>query len=194
MNSFRFFRKKLRDDRRGHKGFSIAETLVALLIVSLLSMGIATGVAFATKQYRQSVIRSESKVLCSTLSSIIRDELLNANFVYSGSPMGIDSQNYNAADSSGKRCIMMQTGEDTYSYGDSAYGLICMADQGTKAKPLELIPAAAYSAYGLKANAKAQYDATGGYFNVEIHVRNSKGDDQAEARFIVVPLNELQIK
>ncbi len=172
----------------------MAETLVALLIVSLLSMGIATGVAFGTYQYKQSVIRSESKVLCSTLSSIIRNELLNANVVYSGTPMGFDSRNYTVTDSSGKRCIMMQTGEDSYSYGDSAYGLICMADQGTRAKPLELIPAAAYSAYGLKANAKAEYVTDGGYFEVVISVRNSKDVDQAEARFTVVPLNELQIK
>ena len=46
------FCQKLRGEPRGHKGFSMAETLVALIIVSLLSLGIATGVAFGANQYQ----------------------------------------------------------------------------------------------------------------------------------------------
>ena len=67
----------LRRALRKKAGVSIAETLVALLIVSLLTMGIATGVAFAARQYNKSVIQSESRVLCSTLTAAISDKLRN---------------------------------------------------------------------------------------------------------------------
>lgn len=56
---------------------SIAETLVALLIVSLLTMGIATGVAFAARQYNNAMLRSKTSILCSTLTSALTSELSN---------------------------------------------------------------------------------------------------------------------
>lgn len=51
--------------------------MVALLIVSLLSMCIATGVAFGARQYRRAVANSEARILCSTLTNAITDELSN---------------------------------------------------------------------------------------------------------------------
>jgi Tfp pilus assembly protein PilV len=60
---------------RKRSGYSLAESLLALLIILLLSAGIAGGVAFAVRQYNEAMIRSEAKVLCSSLSNVLRNEL-----------------------------------------------------------------------------------------------------------------------
>ena len=199
MDKTQRIRKKRRGMPHGHKGFSMAETMVALIIVSLLSMGIATGVAFGARQYKKSVTLSESKILCSTLSSVIRNELVNATKVYPGTPTAFDSKNYTISGSNGKRCFVMQTGEDesvTYSDGSSTFGLIYVADQGSFDNPLELIPAAAYSSYRLKANVSVAYHekttTVDEHFAVTVKIKDDAGDEQAEAQFIVIPLNKLE--
>ena len=90
----------IRRDRRypGNRrkaGFSLGEVMVALLIVSLLSMSIATGVAFGMRQYNKAVANSEARILCSTLTSVITDELSNArNFDSNNTLKAKDGQIY----------------------------------------------------------------------------------------------------
>lgn len=66
---------------RKKAGFSLSETMLALLIVALLSMSIATGVAFGARQYRRAMARSEARILCSSLAGIIQEELRNTTGV-----------------------------------------------------------------------------------------------------------------
>ena len=64
-----------RTHARSRRGFTLTETLVTLLIVSLLSMAIAVGIGAAARVYKESVAMSESQLLASTLSKAMMDEL-----------------------------------------------------------------------------------------------------------------------
>ena len=61
--------------KRPSKGFTLAETLLALLIVTLLTGIVATGVPIAINAYKQVVDSSNAQVALSTTTSALRDEL-----------------------------------------------------------------------------------------------------------------------
>lgn len=54
---------------------SLGELLCAVLILTLVSGGMASAVALGVRQYQQSMRTSEAKILCSTLETILRSEL-----------------------------------------------------------------------------------------------------------------------
>ncbi len=64
-------RKKLRN--RG--GFTLAETLLAVTILLLVSAIVATGMPAAKNAYEKVVLASNAEVLLSTAASALRDEL-----------------------------------------------------------------------------------------------------------------------
>jgi prepilin-type N-terminal cleavage/methylation domain-containing protein len=57
------------------KGFSLFESIVALLIISLLTIAIATGVKTAASVYKKSLFLSESDVLAATVDIALSDVL-----------------------------------------------------------------------------------------------------------------------
>ncbi len=57
------------------KGFSLFESIVALLIISLLTIAIATGVKTAASVYKKSLFLSESDVLAATIDTALSDVL-----------------------------------------------------------------------------------------------------------------------
>ncbi len=60
---------------RNNKGMSIAEALVAVLILLLVSGGLASGVSLANHYYTKTLRTSEANELFSTLESLISNEL-----------------------------------------------------------------------------------------------------------------------
>lgn len=54
---------------------SLGELLCAVLILTLVSGGMASAVSLGVRQYQQSMRMSEAKVLCSTLETVLRSEL-----------------------------------------------------------------------------------------------------------------------
>ncbi len=60
---------------RNNKGMSIAETLVAVLILLLVSGGLASGVTLANKYYTKTLRTSEANQLYSTLETLLTNEL-----------------------------------------------------------------------------------------------------------------------
>lgn len=62
-------------------GMSLAETLIAVLILLLVSSGLVTTVVIASNQYKEANRYSEAKILISTLSNVLVDELTNASNV-----------------------------------------------------------------------------------------------------------------
>ena len=57
------------------KGFSLIELLAAILILSLVSGGLVTGVMLSNKQYKSSIRQSEASELYNTISSLLNYEL-----------------------------------------------------------------------------------------------------------------------
>ena len=57
------------------RGFTLIETLAALLITVMLSLIVATGISSAANAYRRAVFVSESEVLSSTINTALADLL-----------------------------------------------------------------------------------------------------------------------
>lgn len=64
-------KRKLRDKR----GFSLAETLLAVLILLLVSVVVATGMPAATNAYNKVILGANAKVMLSTAITALHDEL-----------------------------------------------------------------------------------------------------------------------
>ena len=56
-------------------GFTLIEMLCVVILVSLLSMGMATGVSLAQKEFKKSMQRAQAPQLFTTLESILTNEL-----------------------------------------------------------------------------------------------------------------------
>lgn len=66
---------------KNQNGFSLAETLLAVLILLLVSVIVANGVPAAQSAYEKVVLGANAKVLLSTTISALRDELATATKV-----------------------------------------------------------------------------------------------------------------
>ena len=67
---------------KNKKAFSIAELLVAILILSMVSIVVAGGVPVARDAYSKITVSSNAQVLLSTVVSSLRNELGTASVVY----------------------------------------------------------------------------------------------------------------
>lgn len=66
---------RVKERIRNQAGFSLAETLMAVLILLLVSYIVATGIPAARNAYERVVIASNADVMLSTAVSTLRDEL-----------------------------------------------------------------------------------------------------------------------
>ena len=57
------------------KGFTLAETLLAVLILLMVSQIVATGIPVAKNAYEKVVLTSNAEVLLSTAATVLRNEL-----------------------------------------------------------------------------------------------------------------------
>ena len=62
-----------------NKGFSLIELLAAILILSLVTGGLVTGVILSSNQYKESIRQSEASQLYNTISSLLTNELRFTN-------------------------------------------------------------------------------------------------------------------
>lgn len=66
---------KAREKLRSQKGFTLAETLLAVLILLLVSVIVATGMPAAKNAYEKVVVASNAQALLSTAATSLRNEL-----------------------------------------------------------------------------------------------------------------------
>ncbi len=74
-----------------NKGFTLAELLLATIILLFATQLIAESIQLASKSYITSLAKSEAQMISSTLSDFIRGELTTASDVIVGSGGEIDS-------------------------------------------------------------------------------------------------------
>ena len=84
-SSFLKLNKKMADKLRSKAGFSLGELLAAMLIMLFVGGILTGGLRFAVREYREAGIAAHSKVLSSTLSGILKNELSNTLTVEAGS-------------------------------------------------------------------------------------------------------------
>ena len=85
--------------KRIKKGFTFTETLVALLIVALLSAVVLTGIRSAWSVHDDALFSSESEILASTINTALGDVLHYSSYERNGSTatgsiVKISNQNY----------------------------------------------------------------------------------------------------
>lgn len=107
-------KNKLNNLIRNSRGFTLAETLLAVLILLMVSFIVATGVPVAKNAYEKVVLASNAEVLLSTTISSLRNELGTATRIepegttitYLNETRGSMSKIY--LDSSERNTIMLQ--------------------------------------------------------------------------------------
>lgn len=62
-----------------NKGFSLIELLAAIVVLSLVTGGLVTGVILSSNQYKESIRQSEASQLYNTISSLLTNELRFTN-------------------------------------------------------------------------------------------------------------------
>ena len=73
--------KNLISGRRGRRGFTIAETLVAVLILLMVSSVVAAGIPAAKSAFEKVVVGANAEILLSTTVASLRDQLAAADRV-----------------------------------------------------------------------------------------------------------------
>ncbi len=179
-----------------HGGFTIAETLITVLLLLLVSGGLAGGVRFATEKYNQAMAQSEAKVLMSTLTNILKCELGDARRITledgAGSVRPLKSYfSYVYGNKTALSELMAVEVGENYAFSESSdgYGELMLGTQsGGVIKGNLLLSSAAYSKYHLKAAANVTYDTAAHLFHVELKIKKPDGTI-LENDFDVLPLN-----
>ena len=190
---------KARRKCRGRGGFSFVEALLATAIMLLMSLVMASGVDFAVTQYHNAVIRSESKVLCSTLANIVRAELGNTGTIKPGERVNANtvkvdsffSRTY-ANKASLSRFYSVTVDEYDNVKPASGYGELLLGTEkdGVLVGKL-LLSSAAYSTYHLGAKIGVTYDETREVFHVALSICGPDRKETLAETFDVIPLNDL---
>lgn len=193
---------KTMDKLRKSVGFSLVETLMAMLILSLASGAMAGGVMFAREQFRKCMILSESKALCSTLSDVLKDQLRNAEMnpvpAHVSGAYPVDSAGqawpFHSRDIAGNgSLIYAKTDSEVSEYGELWVGDPTKQSKDDKnfTQSKRLISGASYSAYHLKAKVNIVYDQPEERFRVVLTIRDAiKNQDTLVSTFDVFRLNE----
>ena len=148
------------------KGFSLIELLAAILILSLVGVGLVTGVMLSNKQYKNSIRQSEASELYNTISSLLNYELKLTNEVKldGNNLVAFKSISYQIDESS--LCNIYVLYESGYPAGDN-YGRIAF---GNNDKKNYLLGNAAYTNdLGAKIHS-ITYDRTQKLFTVDLDI------------------------
>ena len=153
---------------------TLVELLCALAVVLLVSAGMVLGVSLAVRSYERSVTNSEAQVLCSTLQTIVNDELRYAGTLEyeNGRVVGFFfSQNHPDADNQ----------QSEFTTDDE--GRVLLGGQ-------KLLPNNAYP-HGLRASVELKdYGKETRIFTAVITVKDRGGDTLAQTELQVKQLNK----
>jgi len=142
---------------RSRQGMTLAETLTALAVFSILSVVLVIGINAAWKVYQKAVVAGEARTLQSTLVQSLSNELRYASNIQtkSSGTVSFDSETFGQGVSVSANCGRVQIGVGTHSY--------------------DLVPAKAYTD-GLKAMAEVAYED--GMFTVTLTITHPALPDE----------------
>lgn len=151
-----------------NKGFSLIELLAAIVILSLVTGGLVTGVILSSNQYKESIRQSEASQLYNTISSLLTNELRFTNKISykegtTNEVEAIKSVSYQIDESN--LCKIFVLYESGYPADDN-YGRIALGDDNKKNY---LLGNAAYT-NGLGAKLNITYNDTNNLFTVYLDI------------------------
>lgn len=187
--------KKLKDAA----GFTLTEVLATVIILGLVSGGVAMAVGVGTRQFSHSMASSESQLLFSSLKQDLKNDLSYTTGVFSSEDSGslrsitgyqslrhADKREYlylKALDSEGN--IVQATDGSTTGAGQLA---LCSADGKVKNR---LLGKGSYN-YGLVACIKElRYDTDSKLYTVTMTVEDGSGGDLVNETFSIKALNKV---
>ena len=173
------------------KGFSLGELLAATLILLLASQVMAQGVAFAARMYNESLTRSHSKQLCSSLTAAIETELRYTTSIEYDTSTG-KLKNYFSREygQTGSSFLSIDQDNKVADTGE----LAVKTNSGTKSAYQRLLSSSTYSSYDLQAKVvSTTYDKDENQFTVNLEIYNNKDEKLLESTFDVIPINNLKI-
>lgn len=158
-------------------GLTLTEMLCCVVIMLLVSIGMVNGVSLAVRNYQSSLMASESQVLCSTLTSVVSDELRYAGPVdWDKDPISFYSRSY------GRPCVFAQNEEHQVT-------LKPVDDIDYVGTGFNLLPGRAYH-FGMKAKVTlSKKDKPENTFLVNVLITDSQDRKLVENDFEVEKLN-----
>ena len=169
---------------RNNQGMSIGETLVAVLILLLVSGGLASGVSLANRYYTKTLRTSEANELFSTLESLISNELRYTGEVeLNGNSLDVFfSPTFSNEDDLTK--IVIVNGDKELV--NNKYGYVAI---GNTSEYRYILAKGSYpNELGVKIKS-ITYDSTKGCFNVELDIGTEKIGTLIDKTFSVRCLN-----
>ena len=156
---------RVRKKIKNNSGMTVFELLCAVLILLLVSSGMASAVSLGVRQYQKSIRDSESKVLYSTLMTVLSNELAYTTDIRvdgKGNVLQFQSQNYVIE---GNLSTLM-----TDESGDNGYGQILLGNSKDTSESMRVLGKAAY-ANGLLAKVTSiTYDNSNCCFSVYLSI------------------------
>lgn len=150
-------------------GYTLVEMLSAIVVLLLFTALLVTGINLAVDTYTDSVATSEAQTLCSTLQTVVSDELRYAtqiNIDEQGNITGVFSSTYGQG----------------ASFTTTEEGRVLLCDK-------KILSEKAYP-HGLKARVNIEkYDQTTKVFTVNISIYITDGKNLSEMTFDVKNLN-----
>lgn len=184
---------------RDRGGYTLTEALVTMLIVVLVTGAMATGIAYAFRQYDESISLSQAKVLQSTLKNALQNELAIVEYIIvdeteSGPDqelLALKSKNYVSKSWAWSqfKTINGKIDSDGNPYGEIALGF---GDDPTKWK--KLISSSSYhGVMGAQVSIvhHAATDDRQEYYTVKMRILNDSARELTYDEFDVAPLNKV---
>jgi len=173
----------MKGDVRSNKGFTLSETLITLLLMSIILTAVVTGISAASRAYRSIVLKADGMTLLSTVAVGMEADLSTATNIREVTEDGESRWCF----SSGAR------GYDMYFFNDEDKGQVCV--QAPKNVVIPVTTDAAHTDR-LKSQISSDglvYDTENGYFEFTIQIIEKKSDPSdnsnivAEQRYIIRP-------
>jgi prepilin-type N-terminal cleavage/methylation domain-containing protein len=181
--------KKNNIKRKNKSGFTLVEMLCSVLLIGLISAGLARGVSLAFYQYKRSVRHSSSYQLFTTLQTIISNELKYTNKVTLDENNNVKefySVTYALKDNTTSLYILDKDENVTDGYGEVAFG---------DGKDYNYLLSSKSYSDSLGAKCNITYDENSGIFTVELKIGvNDEDNPYIEQTFSVRSIDNVSIQ
>lgn len=160
---------------RFRSGFTLAELLIAILILSLFSTTAVTVITVSAHSSYAFITASESDIVCDTINTILRDVLMY-------------SENLSQSDGSLRFCCPKYTGLDMSLYCDSGriLALIYLTDGSEKCEKYGILQDAAYAGFEVS-DFTICYEE--GIFQIEYTIGKTETEFERKCSLSVAALN-----
>lgn len=175
--------------KMNNKGFTLVETLCAIVMMILVTAIIVGGLQFTTNNFSKLMSVSEAQVMSKTLSTAIADELRYASDIKSD-----QYSNYKGDKVVTYKNTNYGSDNDTFDpfIDVDKEGHIVVIENDKIENSTKIVSDKVYT-YGNTANVEISYSEEKCIFSVKLEIKNSNGDVLKTTNFDVEPIVHDQI-